>query len=445
MIAPRGFLRTPLVAAILTGLLAGCLVQNPKPDPQAAISAPEESSSQDSTTEQQQAPPSETNADEADITITVTPQNTLEAANDELDASVPSIKEEQEINRLSDEVDQAIADLYKQPSTHDSPTQDSTKDPLALPSITPSTEPAPPVTGKAAEQADAPAELPEPTEKDTPSEQVVQEPNHSVEDLCDEIGNKLGSVSVNDCLALHLVDSGARSRLDRSLAIKEYPQVGEKQSGRVLLMGGIHGDEFSSVSIIFKWLKFIHQEQAHEFTWQVVPLLNPDGLLRSTSQRQNDSGVDLNRNFPSPDWQADAHSYWKQRTGSNPRRYPGPKAASEPETQWFIELIEEFNPDAIVAVHAPHSLVDYDGPQKPPNSLGKLRLHELGIYPGSLGNYAGVYKNIPVVTIELTSAGIMPSRTDISHMWDDLIVWLQKEVPKQRLARTESDTLKQKN
>ena len=162
-------------------------------------------------------------------------------------------------------------------------------------------------------------------------------------------------------------------------------------------------------------------------------------MLRKKSQRQNDAGVDLNRNFPSPDWEADAHRYWTNRTGSNPRRYPGPDAASEPETKWFIETIENFNPDAIVAVHAPHSLVDYDGPQQPPHRLGKLRLHELGIYPGSLGNYAGVYKNIPVVTIELPSAGIMPTRQDISQMWLDLVEWLHREVPKQKLARLEKD------
>lgn len=270
---------------------------------------------------------------------------------------------------------------------------------------------------------------------------VIEESSYQlVTTLCNEIGNKLGSVSTDDCLNANLIDSGGRSLQKRAIVLKEFKAKEEKPSlGRVLLMGGIHGDEYSSVSIVFKWLNTLNQHHSGLFEWMVVPLLNPDGLLRRKSQRQNHAGVDLNRNFPTPDWNADALKYWRNRTYQNPRRYPGPIASSEPETQWFIQQISAFKPDAIVAVHAPHSLVDYDGPQKPPHKLGRLYLRELGIYPGSLGNYAGVAKNIPVVTIELPSAGIMPSDNEIESMWSDLVAWLQREVPKQRLARSQKN------
>ncbi len=274
----------------------------------------------------------------------------------------------------------------------------------------------------------------------TEHEQEVTKPtsNGSVEFLCEEIGKKLGSVSIGDCLDVGLIDSGGRSRENRAIVFKNFDSIPEQTSlGKVLLMGGIHGDEYSSVSIVFKWLSTLDKHHSGLFEWTVVPLLNPDGLLMAQSQRQNSAGVDLNRNFPTPDWSSDAHDYWRNRTYENPRRYPGPEAASEPETRWFMEQIELINPDAIVAVHAPHRLVDYDGPQKPPHKLGKLYFQELGIYPGSLGNYAGVSKNIPVVTIELASAGIMPSDSEISAMWTDLVQWLKTEVPKQRLARSE--------
>jgi len=286
------------------------------------------------------------------------------------------------------------------------------------------------------EQEDAASLVVGPVQPSASANSAQTQDHQAVVDLCKEIGNKLGSVSVADCLGAELFDSGGRSRNNRSIALKSFIQAdAEPTTGKVLLMGGIHGDEFSSISIVFKWLKLIKQKDADLFSWQVVPLLNPDGLLRDDSQRQNQAGVDLNRNFPSPDWQKDALRYWRDKTASNPRRYPGPDAGSEPETQWLIQQIEEFKPDAIVAVHAPHSLVDYDGPQQPPHKLGTLRLYELGVYPGSLGNYAGIYKNIPVVTIELPSAGIMPSNNEVTQMWGDLVDWLQREVPKQSLAR----------
>ncbi|MGH1372750.1 MAG: M14 family murein peptide amidase A [Cellvibrionaceae bacterium] len=264
-----------------------------------------------------------------------------------------------------------------------------------------------------------------------------------VDQLCRQIGSTLGSVSIGQCLEQQFTDSEARSTQQRPLILKEYPPLeGRKPLGRVLVMGGIHGDEYASVSLMFHWLEKLNNHHSGLFHWQVIPLMNPDGLLQKPkATRQNANGVDLNRNFPTSDWQELAQKYWKERTYKNPRRYPGPSANSEPETQWFIELIKEFKPDAIVAVHAPHHLVDFDGPQAPPNRLGKLQLRRLGTYPGSLGNYGGSALDIPVVTVELASAGIMPSDREISRMWVDLVRWLRSEVPKQRSATMEKQKL----
>ena len=77
-----------------------------------------------------------------------------------------------------------------------------------------------------------------------------------------------------------------------------------------------------------------------------------------------------------------------------------------------------------MSVHAPYDLLDFDGPAEAPQRIGQLYLNQLGVYPGSLGNYGGVDLNIPVVTLELPSAGIMPSRENIKDMWDDLETWL---------------------
>ncbi len=261
--------------------------------------------------------------------------------------------------------------------------------------------------------------------------------NEKIQALCNEVGNKLGSVSVKNCLQQQLLDSGYLSIEKRALAYKEYLPVPNKQPlGKVLFMGGIHGDEYSAISIMFKWMDKLNQYHSGLFHWMVIPTLNPDGLLQKKAQRQNARGVDLNRNFPSQDWDELAMKYWKKRTFKNPRRYPGPYPLSEPESLWFNKVINDFKPDAIIAVHAPHRLVDFDGPFRAPKRLGALQLRLLGTYPGSLGNYAGGDLGIPVVTVELESAGIMPSNKEISRMWIDIVRWLRKEVPKARQARS---------
>lgn len=250
--------------------------------------------------------------------------------------------------------------------------------------------------------------------------------NEPINTLCREIGNKLGSVSIQDCLQQELQDSSVRTIKARPLAYKIYPPLdNRKPRGKILLMGGIHGDEYSAISIMFKWMDKLNRYHSGLFHWKVVPLLNPDGLLHSAkAQRQNANGVDLNRNFPSADWDELAQDYWINRTKKNPRRYPGEKAMSEIEIQWFVETIDTFKPDVIVAIHAPHRLVDYDGPRFGPSKLGSLQLRQLGTYPGSLGNYAGVDLTIPIITIELPSAGVMPNKQEVSQMWIDLVRWL---------------------
>ncbi|MCG8378207.1 MAG: M14 family murein peptide amidase A [Proteobacteria bacterium] len=250
-----------------------------------------------------------------------------------------------------------------------------------------------------------------------------------VEQECERIGSKLGSVSIQDCLDINLSASDGRSVKDAPILIKEYPPLARRSPlGKVLLIGGIHGDEYSSVSIVFKWMRTLDIHHSGLFHWHIVPLLNPDGLLRKKSQRMNENNVDLNRNFPIEDWENTAKKHWIEITGKNPRRYPGESALSEPETAWLVEHINNFQPDVIVAVHAPHGIVDYDGPRNGPYKLGRLYLNLLGTYPGSLGNYAGIQREIPVVTIELPYAGIMPTHKEINSIWRDMVRWLSKNI-----------------
>lgn len=253
-------------------------------------------------------------------------------------------------------------------------------------------------------------------------------PLASVDRACDLIGKRLLSVDEAKCKAAQF-QVGAASREGQPLLYRDYlPQSQRAPGKRVLLIGGIHGDELSSVSIVFQWIERIAGQRFQPFHWRVIPCANPDGLLRRPPLRVNRRGVDLNRNFPTADWTADALGYWRHRTGSDPRRYPGPHALSEPETLWLTQMIEDFDPHAIISVHAPYGVLDFDGPTKPPAQFGYLRLHQLGTYPGSLGNYAGVNRGLPVITLELPSAGTMPTAAQSARIWADMLAWLDRNL-----------------
>ncbi|MDX8410004.1 MAG: M14 family murein peptide amidase A [Mariprofundales bacterium] len=263
----------------------------------------------------------------------------------------------------------------------------------------------------------------------------------SVRAQCARIGHKLGSVSRAECLTSGLTVSDGYSANGQVILLREYPPLARRQpKARVLLLGGVHGDEFASVSVVFKWMHILKRHHSGRFHWHIVPLANPDGLLQRHSQRINGHQVDLNRNLPTPDWQRLSQHYWVKRTRRDPRRYPGAKAASEAETQWLMREITDFQPDVIISVHAPYGILDFDGPPKGPHHLGYLYAHALGTYPGSLGNYAGVVRHIPVITMELPRAGIMPTNQQIHRMWIDIVRWIDHHIPKQETAHFRAPT-----
>jgi len=255
-----------------------------------------------------------------------------------------------------------------------------------------------------------------------------------VKTFCKEFSGKLRTVKYDGCMQLELdIENNFQSVSGRSLTFRHFKSNNNDNTeaqGRILFISGIHGDEYSAISITYLWmLNMLKHEQENQQNWLFLPLSNPDGLFRSPATRINANNVDLNRNFPSPDWEKLALDYWSKYYQKNRRRYPGPSASSEPETQWMVKLIEEFKPDAIISVHAPYGLVDYDGPDHAvPNRIGALKHRELGTYPGSLGRYAGEYLKIPVLTLELRAAGSMPSEQEIYTMWKDVEEWTKTKI-----------------
>ena len=193
------------------------------------------------------------------------------------------------------------------------------------------------------------------------------------------------------------------------------------------------------MSIVFRWIELLQQPagEAHQYHWRVVPVMNPDGLLAKPATRVNARRVDLNRNFPTSNWFSEAPRYWLVSTKRDPRRFPGTAPASEPESRWLHDEITRFKPDVIVSVHAPHDVLDFDGPptgMKAPLRFGRLHLNRLGVYPGSLGNFGGLKEGIPVVTLELPHALNMPTETELTHVWRDMQAWLRANLAERKTA-----------
>ncbi len=181
--------------------------------------------------------------------------------------------------------------------------------------------------------------------------------------------------------------------------IYQYEKSGHsKNAKRVLVIGLIHGDEKSAGAVGRYWMERL-ESLSPANSWRIIPVLNPDGYARGT--RTNAHKIDLNRNFPTKDWDELAIKAWKTEQKSNPRRNPGLKAGSEIEVQCALQQIEDFKPDFIVSVHTPLKVLDFDGPKVSPPKFEEFPWRSLGNYPGSLGRYMWIERNTPVLTMEL--------------------------------------------
>lgn len=173
----------------------------------------------------------------------------------------------------------------------------------------------------------------------------------------------------------------------------------------VLVIGGIHGSEPTSVVVAQRLSALLLQRPD---LWHgpggqsvaILPIANPDGYARLA--RTNVNGVDVNRNFPAQNWKAQARPNRPQANG--------PEPLSEPESRAIFQAIQTLNPRLIISIHSiddGRHCNNYDGPAEVVARLmsqynGYPVTATMGYpTPGSLGSYAGIDRQIPIVTLEL--------------------------------------------
>ena len=163
-----------------------------------------------------------------------------------------------------------------------------------------------------------------------------------------------------------------------------------KEHNSVLVLGCMHGDEPQGEHLINEYIK-----SNTDTKLMFVPCVNPDGVKAKT--RVNSNGVDINRNFPTKNWELTEKNEF----------FGGNTPASEIETMFLVEIIENYKPKFILTLHAPYKVVNYDGDalkiaEKISEIINYPVESSIGYpTPGSFGTWAGIEKNIPTITLEL--------------------------------------------
>jgi murein peptide amidase A len=193
----------------------------------------------------------------------------------------------------------------------------------------------------------------------------------------------------------------SHERLGRSYGGRpiDVVRVGNPNGTRVLVFGAIHGNELAGLAIT-RALERVH---TNADLW-IVPNLNPDGAARGI--RQNDRGVDLNKNWSS-EWHRGGHPF--------DTYYGGPKPFSERETRIARNLIQRIKPRVTIWYHQHMNVIWAYGPS---TLAGRIyarasgeRLYHHHWLPGTAANWQNHELNgSSSFTVELPAGSLTPQQ-----------------------------------
>lgn len=164
----------------------------------------------------------------------------------------------------------------------------------------------------------------------------------------------------------------------------------------VLILGGVHGDEYEGVVAADGILAALMVSNPYRLNLTIVPRFNADGVLNRT--RGNGNGVDLNRNLPTKDWSPEIKT---------PRYHPGPAAGSESENQALMAYLGSRAPRFVLSLHSWHPVLNVNGDclaeaEVLARHTGYRIDTDIGYpTPGCLGTYAGLERGCPTLTYEI--------------------------------------------
>ena len=203
-----------------------------------------------------------------------------------------------------------------------------------------------------------------------------------------------------------------------------------KEGPVILVLGGVHGDEpegnWIALGLLKKWM----ENFPYKLRLTIVPCFNIEGSL--SHERTNFNKVDLNRNLPSKNWtnkpkgsvsessESDNLSENNPSVNLEKTRYnPGPYACSETENKALVKWINTNKPKLIISLHSWKPMINTNGDCHPEAKImaeatGYKLIDYIGYpTPGSLGDYCGVERNIPVITYEAARGGTITEALNI--------------------------------
>lgn len=194
----------------------------------------------------------------------------------------------------------------------------------------------------------------------------------------------------------------------------EATQIGDGSQIALVIVGSIHGDEPNTEALVRSLMEqYVGTPNLVPpgFTLYFLPTMNPDGLAAGT--RPNANQVDLNRNWPTDDWQADA-----ARTNGIIPGSGGTAPGSEPEVQavaqWLLEAVKPAAQEVWLLSY--HSAYPPAGGVQPGYTTYGLPGHQADELAQRVADLAG-YAYLPTWPSEYTFTGELIHWCDVNSIW----------------------------